>query len=102
MGRVARDEFKKIGMEPIARNVNFTAPFAAAMAREGIALAFTYESCIIEEDSAEYLRIGRDGIFLELGLAYPTGEYRSKATTALAQLFHDTYGNHYCNSGRRL
>lgn len=93
LGRVARDEFRKLGIEPFARNTNFTAPFAAAMAREGIALAFTYESCIIETESAEYLRIGRDGIFLDLGLAYPTGEYRSKATEALGKLFHETYGD---------
>lgn len=93
LGRVAREEFRKLGLKPFTRNTNFTAPFAAAMAREGVALAFTYKSCIVETENAAYLRIGEHGIFLELGLAYPSGEYRSKATRALGQLFHETYGN---------
>lgn len=92
LGRVAREQFQNLGLKPFTRNTNFTAPFAAAMAREGIALAFTYESCIVESENAVYLRIGEEGIFLNLGLAYSPGEYRSKATTALASLFHETYG----------
>lgn len=94
LGRVARDEFLKLGLKPFTRNTHFTAPFAAAMAREGIALAFTYESCIVNTENAAYLRIGQNGIFLELGLAYPSGEYRSKATEALGKLFHETYDAH--------
>lgn len=91
LGRVARDEFQKLGVKPFTRNTHFTASFAAAMAREGIALAFTYESCIVHTENTVYLRIGKDGIFLELGLAYPSGEYRSKATQTLGALFHETY-----------
>lgn len=92
LGRIARDEFHKLGLEPFARNTNFTAPFAAAMAREGIALALTYDSCREATDSAEYLRIGKDGVFLELGLASPAGEYRSRASVEMEKLFHETYG----------
>lgn len=91
LGAIARKEFKKLGLEPFARNTNFTAPFAAAMAREGIALALTYHSCIDPAENVEYLRIGEEGVFLDLALAYPAGEYRSRATRALGQLFHEIY-----------
>lgn len=93
LGRAAREEFQKLGLKPFTRNTNFTAPFAAAMAREGIALAFTYESCMVKSEDAAYLRIGEKGIFLELGLAYSPGEYRSKAASTLGALFHEMYGN---------
>ena len=91
LGAVAREEFKKLGIEPFARNANITAPFAAAMAREGVALAFTYHSCIVADENVEYLSLGEEGLSLDLVLAYPSGKYRSKATCALAQMFHEIY-----------
>ncbi len=91
LGAIARREFSRLGIEPFARNTNITAPFAAAMAREGVALAFTYHSCLVHDDHVEYLSVGKDGVFLELNLAYPGGEYRSKATRALARVFHELY-----------
>ena len=69
------------------------------MAREGVALALTYRSCIVEHDNAVYLRIGREGIPLDLGLAYPTGEYRSIATRELGRLFHSMYPGPEQNPG---
>ena len=63
--------------------------FAAAMAREGVALAFTYRSCRIIRDGFRYLRIGKKGIFLDLALVWPAGKYRSKAAQALADLFQE-------------
>lgn len=91
LGTVARQEFERLKLEPIAQNTNITAPFAAAMAREGIALAFTYHSCIVPVPGVEYLSVGENGLFLDLTLAYPSGEYRSKATKALARAFQDAY-----------
>lgn len=91
LGSIARREFHRYGLEPFARNTNFTAPFAAAMAREGVALALTYHSCIVPDENVEYLRIGEEGVFLDLALTYPTGEYRSKAAVALGKLFHEIY-----------
>lgn len=91
LGSIARREFRRYGLEPFARNTNFTAPFAAAMAREGVALALTYHSCIVPDENVEYLRIGKEGVFLDLALTYPTGEYRSKAAVALGKLFHEIY-----------
>lgn len=91
LGMIARKEFAKLGIEPFARNTNITAPFAAAMARDGVALAFTYHSCLVPDENVEYLSVGKEGLFLDLNLAYPVGEYRSKATRALARMFHEIY-----------
>lgn len=91
LGNIARTEFERLHIEPIARNTNITAPFAAAMARAGIGLAFTYQSCIVPDPNVEYLCVGKDGMSLDLNLAYPVGGYRSKAAMALAKLFHEIY-----------
>ena len=88
LGKIARREFRKHDLKPFSRNTNVTASFAAAMAREGIGLALTYHSCIVPDEDAEYLSIGEDGVFLDLALTYPAGEYRSKATRVLGRLMH--------------
>lgn len=92
LGRTARREFRRRGLEPIARNTDFTAEFAAAMAREGIGLALSYLSCRVDNPNVEYIRFGEKGTFLDLALTYPSGEYRSRATIALAELMHEMYG----------
>ena len=51
----------------------------------------TYHSCMVKAPGVEYLSVGRKGLFLDLSLAYPAGEYRSKATMALAKMFHEIY-----------
>jgi len=91
LGRIARKELLACGVEPLGRNTHISAPFAAAMAREGIGLAVTYRSCMILQQEVCYLRLGKSGVFLDLALAYPTSGYRSKATRALGQLFHEMY-----------
>ena len=94
LGKILRREFDKCQINPPGFHNRITAPMAAALAREGLALAATYRSCMSDSEKAEYLRIGPDGIFLDLSLSYPTGEYRSKAAVALGQLLHQTYLNH--------
>ncbi len=91
LGRLARREFRKAGREPAGLNTHISAPFAASMARAGLGLCVTYRSCIVPDPSVAYLRIGTEGVFLELGLTYPAGEYRSKAAQALGRLFHTMY-----------
>lgn len=86
LGRIARREFHRQGLTPIAWNTSFSAGFAAAMSREGVALAFTYRTCLVENENVEYLRIDQEGLFMDLALAYPVGAYRSQATKALAAL----------------
>lgn len=89
LGRIARMEFRRRDLVPTAYNANITAPFAAALARSGVALAFTYQSCRESSGEAEYLSFGQEGIFIELALAYPPDGYRSKATMALGELMHE-------------
>lgn len=89
LGSVARREFRRVGVVPTACNTNISAPFAAAMARAGLALALTYRSCIVREEGVCYLSIGQEGVFLDLALAYPPDGYRSRATKAFASLMHE-------------
>ena len=93
LGRAARKRVRLCGREPIGLNTNVSAPFAAAMAMEGLGLALTYRSCMVKDNRVRYLRMGEEGVFIDLGLAYPSGEYRSKATMALGNLFHEMYSD---------
>ena len=65
LGSMIRKAFEDLHLEPLAQNTNITAPFAAAMAREGIALSFTYHSCMVKAPGVEYLSVGRKGLFLD-------------------------------------
>lgn len=89
LGSVSRKEFSHRGLVPKVCNENLTAPFAAAMARAGLGLAFTYGSCKEPFEDLTYLSIGEKGVFLDLALAFPPGHYRSKAATALEQHIAD-------------
>lgn len=85
LGALARKEFNRRGLVPKVCNDNLTAPLAAAMARSGLGLAFTYRSCLEGYADTRYLSIGKQGVYLDLGIAYPPGHYRSNAALALAQ-----------------
>ena len=89
LGRTARDSLREAGVEPLGLDTYLSAAFAAAVAREGVALAFTYRSCRVMRDGFRYLRIGKEGIFLDLALVWPAGKYRSRAAKALADLLHE-------------
>lgn len=90
LGSIARQEFKKAGINPPAFNNTITADMAAAMAREGLGLAFTYQSCAEPYPNTVYLSIGEDGVFLELALAYPYSTYHPKAAKALGNVIRET------------
>ncbi|MGL5434201.1 MAG: LysR family transcriptional regulator [Lachnospiraceae bacterium] len=89
LGIKSRQYFKSVGAKVYARNTTITAAMAAAMAREGLGLAFTYRSCVVDYDDAVYISVGEGGLFADLALAYPHAEYRSKAATALGQMFYN-------------
>ena len=89
LGRVGRQALRDAGIEPLGQGTDLSASFAAAMAREGAGLAFTYRSCRVPGDHFRYLRVGKEGIFLDLALAWPAGKYRSRAASALAELFQE-------------
>lgn len=92
LGQLAREEFRKCNREPKGSNHNITASFAAAMARGGLGLSLTYRSCIVPDENVRYLHIGERGVWVDLVLAYPAGEYRSRAAKALARSFREVYG----------
>lgn len=83
LGSIGRQQFKKAGINPPAYNTTITADLAAAMAREGLGLAFTYQSCADPHPDTVYLSIGESGVSLELAIAHPYSAYQSKAALAL-------------------
>lgn len=92
LGSISRQQFKKAGIKPIAHYTNITADLAAAMARAGLGLAFTYQSCAEPYEDTVYLSIGEQGIYLDLALAHPYSTYQSKAAKALARVIQDVAG----------
>lgn len=93
LGSISRQQFKKAGIKVISHNTNITADMGAAMAREGLGLAFTYRSCVEAYKNVVYLSIGETGVFLDLALAYPYTNYRPKAATALGQTIKEYLTN---------
>lgn len=91
LGSLSRAAFSQRGLVPKVRNGNLTAPFAAAMARAGLGIAFTYRSCREDYPHTQYYSIGPEGVFLDLGLAFPPGNYRSRAALALADTLKQYY-----------
>lgn len=92
LGSISRQQFKKAGIKPIAHYTNITADLAAAMARAGLGLAFTYQSCAEPYEDTVYLSIGEQGIYLDLALAHPYSTYQSKAAKALARVIQKVAG----------
>ncbi len=90
LGDRSRQAFLQAGISPVVYNDQSNAFFAAAMAKEGIGLAFTYRSCVSETPDINLLSIGPEGEFIDLALVYPDG-YRSKAAKELGRLFHERY-----------
>ncbi len=91
LGSMSRRQFQKAGIKPIAFNTNISADLGAAMARAGLGLAFTYHSCAENYPDTEYISIGKDGVFLELALAYPYSTYQSKAALALGNVIREVF-----------
>lgn len=83
LGSIAKQKFGELGVVPKCSNANLTAPFAAAMARQGLGIAFTYRSCIEDMRNEIYLCIGKERVFVDLKLIYPPDGYRSRAIRKL-------------------
>lgn len=100
LGNIAQRQFLGCGVHPKTVNMNMTAQFAAAMARQGLGLAFTYRSCAVPQPGVIYLSIGRRGCYLDLSLEYPADGYRSYAARALAALIKDQLASEPGNPSR--
>lgn len=92
LGRIARQTFASAHCTPEIRNDNLSASLALAMAEQGLGLCLTYASVRAARPGTDYLSIGREGIYLELALAFPPSGYRSAATQELARLMHEVLG----------
>ena len=92
LGHLIRSAFDAYGLQLKTRHDNITAAFAAAMAREGLGLAFTYRSCIVPALNVVYLSLGQERLYLRLALLSPTTDYRSKATRAFTNLLRQELG----------
>ncbi len=86
LGEIALRLFTSEGVHPRALSHNMSAQLSAAMARRGLGLALTYRSCVEPSPQVHCLGIGRERCMLNVGLIYPAGGYRSRATRALADM----------------
>lgn len=91
LGSFGRERLRREKLKWISSNNHISAPMAVAMAREGLGLAFTYQSCAEAYDNIQYLRIGREGAFLDLGIAFPSGEYHSKGAREMEKVVRQVY-----------
>lgn len=91
LGGIAQTEFEKRGLNPRARNRDMTAAFAQEMASAGLGLAFTYGSCAVPRADVEYVRLGREGYYVDLILIFPPSGYRSRSNRALEHMIRDFY-----------
>lgn len=89
LGIRSRQEFKRAELSVNARYITITAALAVAMAQAGLGLAFTYRSCVEAQNEAVYASIGEQGIYVNLALAYPFADYRTKAALALGKMIRD-------------
>lgn len=91
LGTLSRSLFQKMKIRYTANFDNISAAMAVAMAKAGIGTAFTYASCVDPDEHCELLRIGEDGVFLDLGVALPTKEYHSTASKAMLEIVRQVY-----------
>lgn len=67
---------------------NLSLDFALAMVEQNLGLLFIHESLVKSNDHVIRLSIGQKRLWRDLVIAYPTQQYRSKATQALASEIH--------------
>ncbi len=94
LGSFAQQQFNTYGITPICDNDNLTASMAAALARQGIGLAFTYASCAKQSRDVVYASIGKDRCFVDLVLIYPPNGYRGKANRVLEEMIRQYITGH--------
>ena len=91
LGSISRELFQKHRIKYKARFDTITAAMAVSMAEAGLGLAFTYASSVNPNAQVELFRIGRTGLFLNLGVALPTREYHSQAARAMEAVVREVY-----------
>ncbi len=91
LGNISRDLFQKNKIRYTALYDNISAAMSVAMAKAGIGLAFSYASCLDPDEPLELFRIGKEGVFLDLGVAMPSREYHSRAAFAMEDVIREVF-----------
>ena len=91
LGSIAETEFGRQGLRLQAKNRDLTAAFAMEMACQGLGLALSYGSCAVPRADVEYVRLGREGYYVDLILIFPPSGYRSRSNRALEHMIRDFY-----------
>ena len=91
LGNCSRRLFNEQKIKYHAEHNDISAAMAVSMAKEGLGLAFTYQSCAEPGDQVRYLRIGKKGVFAEMGIAYSSNEYHAKAAEELEKTIREIY-----------
>ena len=91
LGTMARELFRSNKIMAHAVHDNITAEMALAMAKEGIGLAFTYRSHIGPEHVVDLYSVTEQGVYLDLGVAFPPGMYHSKGSMAMEEVLREVY-----------
>ena len=93
LGTIARRLFGLSNSHYNYTNDNCSAEMAAALAKAGIGIAFSYRSCCEDRDDLAIYSIGENKEFVPLVLLYPSGEYVYRATDLLAELIRKSIGS---------
>lgn len=94
MGDTARKLFQKEKLDPDILYENMSADLALSLASEGMGLAFVYRSFArMCGHELAFLSIGQEGVFLDLCLVSPSGEYLSKAAQALEEVIREVFSS---------
>ncbi|WP_164473204.1 LysR family transcriptional regulator [Clostridium sp. E02] len=91
LGSISRQMFEKEHLKVQSDNNNITADFSVEMARAGLGLAFSYRSCVVCYNDTVAISVGREGVYLQLALAYSASEYQSRAAFALGSMIKERY-----------
>lgn len=93
LGNLSRGLFKQAHLPYEVLQENITAAMAVSMASEGLGLAFTYYSYAEPGEHTEFLSVGEEGVYFDIGLARPSNEYHSGAAKALEEVIRSVYQN---------
>ena len=91
LGGIAEQAFGKLGLSPLADNLDLTAAFAMEMACQGLGLALTYGSCTVPRTDVEYVSLGQEGYYVDLVLSFPPNSRRTRSVRALETMIRDFY-----------
>ncbi len=91
LGTISRRLLEEKKLKYHALHDNITAQMAISMTKEGLGLAFTYASTTPPGNEYELLSIGEEGVFLNLGVAFPSKEYHSEASRRMEDVIREVY-----------